>query len=82
MSTKKIADVKPFKHEAEPGFYKWCSCGHSKTQPFCDHSHRTEAPEFKSVKVTLLEKTTVFWCMCKHTKTPPWCDGTHHALTQ
>ena len=31
--------------------YFWCSCGMSKTQPFCDSSH--EGTEFKPVKFSL-----------------------------
>lgn len=60
-----------------PGFYKWCTCGFSKTQPFCDHSHRTEAPGMHSLKIEIMEEANLAWCVCKKTKTPPFCDGSH-----
>ena len=35
--------------------YSICSCGHSKTMPYCDHSHREineeKGTSYKSVKI-------------------------------
>jgi len=36
MSEPKIARKGPFVQATEAGTYYWCSCGQSKTQPFCD----------------------------------------------
>lgn len=65
-----------------PGKYSWCSCGYSKTQPFCDDSHREEqyCTNRKSYKFEVLEEITVSLCTCKRTKNPPFCDGTHKEL--
>jgi CDGSH-type Zn-finger protein len=66
-----------------PGKYSWCSCGHSKTQPFCDDSHREEqfATNRKSYKFEVLQEITVSLCVCKQTKNPPFCDASHKELT-
>jgi len=53
----------------------WCSCGRSKSQPFCDGSHRDTTFEPVAVKA---EKTeTVYLCGCKKTGNAPFCDGSH-----
>ncbi|NDC36921.1 MAG: CDGSH iron-sulfur domain-containing protein, partial [Proteobacteria bacterium] len=37
--TPEIPQKKSIPLEMEPGTYYWCSCGRSKSQPFCDGSH-------------------------------------------
>jgi CDGSH iron-sulfur domain-containing protein 3 len=73
-----IAGLRSIKLETEPGIYSWCSCGHSKNQPFCDSSHR--GTSFMPLLVKIEEKKLVKWCSCKHTKTPPFCDDSHREL--
>jgi len=56
--------------------YYWCSCGRSKSQPFCDGSHRDTTFEPVAFKA---EKTeTVYLCGCKKTGNAPFCDGSHN----
>ncbi|XP_032058394.1 CDGSH iron-sulfur domain-containing protein 3, mitochondrial [Aythya fuligula] len=57
--------------------YAWCSCGHSKTQPFCDGSHRTAAPGVSPLRFTAEADGAAPLCACKRTRTPPFCDGSH-----
>jgi len=65
----------PIEKELEPGTYYWCSCGKSKTAPFCDGSHKGTGKEPLAFEVK--EKKKVWLCACGKTKTPPFCDGAH-----
>jgi CDGSH-type Zn-finger protein len=68
----------PYKFYVEKGkIYSWCSCGFSKTEPFCDSAHKIMAMDLKSVKYKADEDKIVSFCGCKKTKTPPFCDSSH-----
>lgn len=58
-----------------PGTYQWCSCGRSKTQPFCDGSH--EGTGFHPIEVQVDSARRIAWCACKRSGTKPYCDGSH-----
>jgi CDGSH-type Zn-finger protein/quercetin dioxygenase-like cupin family protein len=75
-----VAQFKPYAVVVEEGKnYLWCSCGLSKTQPFCDKSHA--GTEFKPLRYTATANTTALFCGCKHTSLQPLCDGSHNNLT-
>jgi CDGSH-type Zn-finger protein len=78
MAEPNITQKAPMMQQAAPGTYWWCACGGSKTQPFCDGSHKGTG--FAPKKVTITEARTVAWCGCKHTGRSPFCDGTHSRL--
>lgn len=62
--------------DVEPGRdYLWCACGLSKSQPFCDGSHK--GSEFRPKSIRVGEAMTLYLCGCKRTSDPPYCDGTH-----
>ena len=59
--------------------YWWCACGRSKTQPFCDGSHKGTAFSPREFKA---ETTGEVWfCTCKRSDKPRrLCDGSHKKL--
>ena len=76
MSSPIRASDTPYKVEVEAGqSYFWCACGRSKTQPFCDGSHKDT--NFTPVKYEAIESKNVFFCGCKSTESQPMCDGSH-----
>jgi CDGSH-type Zn-finger protein len=79
MTEPVIATKAPIAVDVEAGkTYWWCSCGRSKTQPFCDGSHK--GSEFTPVQFEATESKKVWLCACKHTTHQPMCDGTHKSL--
>jgi CDGSH-type Zn-finger protein len=75
---KNIADRKPAVLELEPGSYWWCQCGLSKTQPWCDGSHKTT--EYTPVEVIVKQKRNYALCQCKQSANGAYCDGSHRTL--
>ena len=74
-----IANRKGYYYELKAGKrYLWCSCGRSKSQPFCDGSHAGTG--FLPVAHKVERDEDVIFCGCKHTATPPFCDGAHSNL--
>jgi CDGSH-type Zn-finger protein len=79
MSKGIIAQKSPLSAELEAGkSYFWCACGRSKSQPFCDGSHKGTG--FSPVKYEAPKLEKVFFCCCKQTSNPPFCDGTHKTI--
>jgi CDGSH-type Zn-finger protein len=66
----------PYAVQLEPGKdYYYCACGLSKSQPFCDGSHK--GTSFKPLKFTVDEKKIYYMCGCRESSNAPFCDGTH-----
>ena len=78
MSEPIIHQKLPFVQDTKPGPYWWCACGRSKSQPFCDGSHKGTG--FAPIKVDIAEPKKVAWCGCKHSQNKPFCDGSHSRL--
>lgn len=78
MSEPIVAQKTPYEVELEPGSYWWCACGLSKSQPFCDGSHKDT--DLNPVELKVDKKEKLWLCGCKASSTPPYCDGAHKTL--
>jgi len=79
MPKPQIAQKAPYAVEVQAGkSYWWCACGQSKTQPFCDGSHK--GSEFSPVEYKASGNSTVYFCGCKRSKNGSLCDGSHKSL--
>lgn len=78
MDKPKMTQKSPYVVTLEPGTYKWCSCGESANQPYCDGAHK--GTEFRPVIETITEEKTVAWCGCRQSGKVAFCDGTHKTL--
>jgi CDGSH-type Zn-finger protein len=79
MSEPTIPQKSPYAVEVVAGkSYWWCACGKSKTQPFCDGSHK--GSEFNPIEHKAEKSGTVYFCGCKHSGNGALCDGTHKKL--
>jgi len=80
MSNPIIADNKPVKVNLSKGQeYHFCTCGKSKSQPFCDGSH--VGTSFTPKVIVSDEDSESYLCACKHSANKPYCDGTHKQFT-
>jgi CDGSH-type Zn-finger protein len=78
MDLPEIAQKSPYSLELVPGTYWWCVCGRSRTQPFCDGSHKGSS--FAPLKFEIAQTTQVALCGCKRSQNKPFCDGSHNQL--
>lgn len=72
----------PFKYQCVAGrVYMWCSCGWSRTQPFCDGTHKNAKLMISNrpLRFECQESGEYWFCQCKQTKTRPFCDGSHNS---
>ncbi|CAD7667259.1 unnamed protein product [Nyctereutes procyonoides] len=75
-----VALKAPIKVELVAGkTYRWCVCGRSKKQPFCDGSHFFQRTGLSPLKFKAQETRVMALCTCKATQKPPYCDGTHRS---
>jgi glutamate synthase domain-containing protein 2/CDGSH-type Zn-finger protein len=80
MSNPIIADNKPARVILNKGEeYHFCTCGRSKSQPFCDGSH--VGTSFTPKVIAAEEDGEAYLCVCKHSANRPYCDGTHKNFT-
>lgn len=59
--------------------YRWCACGESASQPWCDEScgpGGRASPGFKAVSYVPMFTRTEYLCGCKHSGQKTQCNGT------
>lgn len=79
MTDPEIGGRAPIAVDVEAGqVYWWCACGLSRTQPFCDGSHKTTG--FTPIEYKAEKTGKVFFCTCKRSNKKPLCDGSHKKL--
>jgi CDGSH-type Zn-finger protein len=81
----KVAKRGPYGSRVEEGkTYHYCTCGMSKSQPFCDGSHVAfnlmNGSNFQPIAYEADSTRTVWFCGCKQSKNLPFCDGSHSSL--
>ncbi|HRN36964.1 MAG TPA: glutamate synthase-related protein [Flavobacteriales bacterium] len=58
--------------------YRWCSCGRSAAQPYCDDS--CAHTPFEPLHFKAKETGEVWLCRCKQSHDAPYCDGHHEQV--
>ena len=83
-NTPRIAKLEPARVTVEEGkAYFWCACGHTKTEPWCDGSHKAVST-IRPVKWVAPKSGVANVCACRHTKREGrvLCDGGHVHLAK
>jgi len=65
----------PYVVQVEAGVdYRWCSCGMTNTEPWCDDSH--VGTDFEPIEFTAPISGEYHMCGCKESENAPYCFGT------
>jgi|TARA_B100000676_G_scaffold158500_1_gene156254 CDGSH-type Zn-finger protein len=79
MTEPVIAQKAPYEEAVTEGeSYWWCACGQSKSQPYCDGSHKGTG--ISPVEYTAKRTKNIYFCGCKRSANQPLCDGAHSDL--
>ena len=79
MTEPVIAQKAPYEEAVTKGkSYWWCACGQSKSQPYCDGSHKGTG--ISPVEYAAKRTKNVEFCGCKYSAKQPLCDGAHSDL--
>lgn len=66
--------IGPYAVPVEEGVsYRWCRCGLSRTQPWCDGAH--EGTGIEPIEFVAPLSGTFYMCGCKRSDNPPYCFG-------
>ena len=84
MDKPAVAQNGPYAVIVEEGAeYRWCACGLSKLQPWCDGSHGETGIE--PIIFIAPISAEFFMCGCKRSNNKPYCFGNcrgHHRKTK
>ena len=79
MTEPVIAQKAPYEEAVTEGKSYWgCACGQSKSQPYCDGSHKGTG--ISPVEYAAKRTKNVYFCGCKYSANQPLCDGAHSDL--
>jgi CDGSH iron-sulfur domain-containing protein 3 len=79
MAKPTVAGAAPLGVDVQAGkSYWWCACGLSKSQPFCDGSHK--GGDFSPTAFKPEKDGKVWFCTCKQSAKAPLCDGSHKQI--
>lgn len=73
-----VAKKGPSALTLDTGPYWCCACGLSKTQTYCDGSHKGTG--LAPVKFTVTDQEQVVLCQCKQSRNKPFGNGTRKRL--
>ena len=77
MNKPHSPQIGPYPVMVEEGrTYRWCSCGLSADQPWCDDSH--EGTGFKPIEFVAPITAEFYMCGCKGSDNKPYCFGKLH----
>jgi CDGSH iron-sulfur domain-containing protein 3 len=73
----------PIKMYLEQGkVYRWCSCGASWSEPFCDHKCHYQITRNRPIVFNVDQSGYYKLCNCKQSANAPFCNGTHQLLVK
>lgn len=81
-NTPKVVSLTPARVEVIEGKqYYWCACGHTKTEPWCDGTHKGTST-IRPVKWVAPKSGMVSLCSCRGTlrEGRVLCDGRHAVI--
>lgn len=62
--------------------YKWCSCGASWSDPWCDHKCHYQLTRCRPIIFNVDKSGYYTLCACKQSANAPFCNGTHKVLVK
>lgn len=62
--------------------YKWCSCGATWNEPFCDHKCHFQLTRNRPIIFNVDKSGYYKLCACKQSANAPFCNGTHRLLAK
>ena len=62
--------------------YRWCSCGASWSEPFCDHTYHYQLMRNRPIVFNVEKSGYYQLCNCKQSANAPFCNGTHRIIAR
>lgn len=69
-------------HLEEGKIYKWCSCGATWNEPWCDHKCHFQMTRNRPIVFNVDKSGYYKLCNCKQSANAPFCNGTEKLLAR